>query len=147
MTRNRLWAVTALSVLFLVGALISFTASVSLLSANSFLLPIWRLNPRAQVAFMSIGGWAIVLLLAVCAACLAAAIGLWRGARWGHRVAVTMIAINLIGDIANTVLGTEPRAIIGVPIAAAILWYILSKRVRGFFRHEARCISRSDTAS
>ena len=62
---------------------------------------------------MSIGWWAVVLLLAVCAACLAAAIGLGRGARWGHRVAVTMIAINLIGDIANTVLGIEPRALIG----------------------------------
>ena len=121
MTRNRPWAVTALSLFFLVGALISFTASVSLLFPNSFLKPIWRLNPRAQVAFMSIGWWAVVLLLAVCAACLAAAIGLWRGARWGHRVAVTMIAINLIGDIANTVPGIEASALIGVPMAAAIL--------------------------
>ena len=134
MSKNRPWGVTALSVFFMFGALTSFTASVSLLFPNSFLKPIWRLNPRAQVAFESIGWWAIALLLAVCVACLAAAIGLWRGARWGHRVAVTMIAINLIGDIANTVLGTEPRAIIGVPIAGAILWYMLSERVRGFFR-------------
>lgn len=146
MSKNRPWGVTALSVFFMFGALTSFTASVSLLFPNSFLHPIWRLNPRAQVAFESIGWWAIALMLAVCVSCLVAAIGLWRGARWGHRVAVIMIAINLIGDIANTVLGTEPRAIMGVPIAAAILWYLLSERVRGFFRR-TRLISRSDTAS
>jgi uncharacterized membrane protein (DUF2068 family) len=134
MSKNRPGGVTALSIFFLAGALISLTASISLLFPNSFLLPIWRLNPRAQVAFASIGWWAIVLMLLVCVACLVAGIGLWRGARWGHRVAVAMIAINLIADIVNTVLGTEPRAIIGVPIAALILWYLLSKRVRGFFR-------------
>ena len=48
-----------------------------------------RLN--AQVGFESIGGWAIVLLFAVCVSCSAAAIGLWRGARSGHSVAVAMM--------------------------------------------------------
>jgi hypothetical protein len=37
-----------------------------------------------------------------------------RGSRWAYRVAVSLIAINLTGDIANTMLGTEPRAIVGV---------------------------------
>jgi hypothetical protein len=46
------------------------------------------------------------------------------------------ITINLIGDVANTILGTDSRTIVGVPIAAAILWYLLSKRVRNFFRYE-----------
>ena len=132
----RPFGITALSIFFSVGALISLTAAVSLLFPNSFLKPIWRLNPRAQVGFEGIGWWAIVLLLAVCVSCLVAALGMWRGARWGQRVAVALIAINLIGDVINTLLGTEPRAIIGVPIASAILWYLVSKRVRYFFRNE-----------
>ena len=135
--KARPFGVTALSVFFLIGAVINLTASLSLIFPNSFFKPIWRVNPRAQVGLESIGGWAIVLLFAVCASCSAAAIGLWRGARSGHSVAVAMITINLIGDIANTILGTDSRTIVGVPIAAAILWYLLSKRVRNFFRYES----------
>ena len=128
--------VTALSIFFLLGALISLTAAVALLFPNGFLEPIWQLNPRARIGFNGLGRWAIVLLLAVCVSCAAAAIGLWRGARWGHRVAFCMIAINLIADVVNSILGTEPRALFGVPIASAILWYLVSKRVRYFFRNE-----------
>ena len=65
--------------------------------------------------------------------CSAAAIGLRRGARSGHSVAVAMVTINLIGDVANTILGTDSRTIVGISFAAAILWNLLSKRVRNFF--------------
>ena len=66
--------------------------------------------------------------------CAAAAIGLWRGSRWGYRLAVGLILTNLLGNVINVVLGTEPRAIVGVPIAAALLAYLIfSKRVRDFF--------------
>jgi hypothetical protein len=30
-------------------------------------------------------------------------------------------------------LGTEPRAVIGVPVALAILLYLVSRRVRNYF--------------
>jgi len=75
----------------------------------------------------------VTLLFAASISCAAAAIGLWRRARWGHVTAITLIAINLLSDIANAVLGTERRAIIGVPIALALLLYLLSKRVRNLF--------------
>lgn len=78
--------------------------------------------------------WGVALLFAASISCAAAAIGLWRTARWGHVIAVTLIAINLLSDIANAVLGTETRAIVGVPIASALLLYLLSKRVRNLFK-------------
>ena len=124
-----------LSIFFMAGAVISFTASLSLLRPNSFLESMWRVNPRGRIGLASLGWWAIPLLFMVSVSCAFAAVGLWREARWGHRIAVTLIAINLIGDVANTLSGTEPRAIVGVPIALAILWYLLSKRVRQFL-HE-----------
>ncbi|MGH9904878.1 MAG: hypothetical protein ACRD8U_04735 [Pyrinomonadaceae bacterium] len=93
----------------------------------------WRLNPRAHENLSKLGYWAVLLLSAVSVFCAAGAIGLWRGAKWGHWVAVALIAINLIGDVINVLLGTEPRAIVGVPIAAATLAYLLSKTVRDFF--------------
>ena len=125
--------VTALSIFFWAGALISLTSAVSLVFQGSFLEPMWRLNPRARVAFSTIGGWAVVLLGTLCVACASTALGLWCGSRWGYWCAVVLLAINLIGDISNVVLGTEPRAAVGIPIVLAILWFLMRKRVRRFF--------------
>ena len=125
--------ITALGIFFAAGFLIALTSSVSLLFPESFLEPMWRLNPRARTAFSSMGAWAPALLVAVSAACAAAAFGLWRGRRWGYRVATGLLIVNLVGDIANVALGTEPRAIVGVPIVAALLFYLSRPGVRAFF--------------
>lgn len=129
--------VTALSIFFWAGALIGCIAAVSLLFPGGFLEPMWRLNPRAREGFAGIGGWAILLMGAVSVACAMAAAGLWRGARWGYWFALVLLVINLIGDIANVLLGTEPRAAVGIPIVLAILVFLLSSRVRKFFREGA----------
>jgi hypothetical protein len=122
--------ITALSIFFMVGAAISLTASITLLRPNSFLEWMWRLNPRAHQHLSSLGLWAVALLGSVSLFCAAAAIGLWRESRWGYRIAIGLMVINLIGDVTNVVLGTEPRAVVGVPIAAAILIYLIHNRVR-----------------
>ncbi len=132
-TAHRPRGITALSIFFLAGAAISLTASVSLLGPQSFLESMWRLNPRAHKNLSSLGLWAVVLLATVSVFCAGAAIGLWRGSRWGHWLAVGLITLNLVADIINVLLGTEPRAIVGVPIAAAILAYLMSKGVRDYF--------------
>jgi hypothetical protein len=115
------------------GAAMSFTASLSLLRPNTFLESMWRLNPRAHLNLSSIGVWAVALLTTVSVFCAAAGIGLWRGARWGHRIAVGLIGVNLVADVTNVILGIEPRAIVGVPVAAAILSYLMSTKVQQFF--------------
>ena len=125
--------ITALSLFFLFGAGASFVSSISLLFPGSFLEPVWRLNPRARAGLGGMGVSAVILMGAVCLACTLAAVGLWRGARWGYWLAVSLLAINLLGDILNVFLGTEPRAVIGIPIALAILAFLMSRRVRGFF--------------
>lgn len=125
--------ITALSIFLLAGALISFTAGLSLLFPNRIIEPMWRVNPRGHQGLMRIGLWGVVLLFAASVSCAAGAVGLWRSARWGHRVAVTLIAINLLSDVANSVLGAEPRAVVGVPIASVLLLYLMSKRVREYF--------------
>ena len=129
--------ITALSIFFLFGVCASFLSFLSLLWPGSLLEPMWRLNPRARVAFGGMGAWAVVLMGTVCAACAGAAVGLWRGARWGWRLACALLAINLLGDITNVVTGTEPRAAVGIPIALALLLYLLSGRVRRFFARSA----------
>lgn len=126
--------ITALIIFFLVGTLLSFVAGVSLLFPSTSFEAMWRLNPRGHDGLVRIGLWAAALLFAASFACAAAAIGLWRRTRWGHATAITLIAINLLSDLANACIGTEPRAIVGVPIAFALILYLLSKRVRVFFK-------------
>ena len=130
--------VAALAVFFGVGAVIAATSCVSLLFPGSALEPMWRLNPRARDAFARMGPLAVALLATVAVACALSSFGLWRGARWGHRLALVVLAVNLLGDITNLVLGVEPRAAFGVPIVAALLVFLASTPVRALFGGRAR---------
>lgn len=129
--------ITLLIIFFVAGTLISFLAGASLLVPVGFFKEMWRVNPHGHEGLVRIGLWGVVLLFTASISCAAAAIGLWRRNRWGHVIAVLLIAINLLSDFANGVLGTEPRAIVGVPIAFALLLYLLSKRVRDFFKPDS----------
>lgn len=126
--------VTALSVFLALGALIASLAALSLLIPGGFLEPMWQLNPRARPAFSVIGLWAPLLLGVVSAACAVAAVGLWRGRPWGRWLAVALLLINLVGDLVNSLVGIEPRAIVGVPIVLALLALLFTKRVGQFFQ-------------
>ena len=95
--------------------------------------PMWRLNPRAHDAFAGIGTWAPLLLGTVCLACAASAYGFFTGQAWGYWLGITLLVVNLTGDLVNAALGIEPRAVFGLPVVALILWYLSSPRVRAFF--------------
>jgi uncharacterized membrane protein (DUF2068 family) len=116
----------------------AFGATMCLLTIALLLFPgtafdsLWRLNPDAHSAFQSIGGWSIAIMFLVGSTCLIAAIGLWRGAVWGSRLAIIVLAVNLVGDLSNTLFRYDFRALIGLPIAAAMILYLVrSERRRG----------------
>lgn len=138
MTRKsaRPFGITALIIFFLVGTLISFLAGLSLLIPSGVFNMMWRLNPHGHEGLLRMGLWAVLLLFAASASCASTAVGLWKCARWGHILAIVLIGINLLSDLVNTVLGIEPRAIVGVPIALAILLYLISRRVRNHFAQD-----------
>lgn len=108
-------------------------SAVSLLVPGSILEPLWRANPRARLALTGWGVWAVVLMAVVSSVCAASAVGLWRGSRWGHPLAVGLLSVNLAADAMNAALGIERRAVVGVPIAGAIIVYLLTARVRRYF--------------
>jgi hypothetical protein len=146
MSSGRPAGVTALATLFSLGALVSGLSAISLLTPGGILEPMWRLNPRAHESFSRMGSWALLLLGVVCLGCLACAYGFATGQRWGYRVGVAGLLINLTGDVVNAALGIEPRAWVGVPVVALILWYLASRQVREFFglvREKARPVERS----
>ena len=140
---RRPFGVTALSIFFCAATVITLVAAVSLLFPNGFLEPIWKMNPRGRAGLGTIGIWAVLLFSVVCLACAVAAIGLWRGARYGYATAITVLTINSLADLFNVISGTEPRAVIGIPIVIIILAYMLTERVRRFFRASAESIDKA----
>ena len=124
----------ALSIFFALGALIAAVAAIALVASDGPLAPIWRLNPQAHVVFLAIGPWAPVVMVVVATACALSAIGLWIRAPWGHRLALVLLVVNLAGDATNAVVRRDLRTLIGLPIAGALIFYLLSARVRGQFR-------------
>jgi hypothetical protein len=131
--RRRSIGIIALSIFFALGFLVALSTSIALLTPGGPLEPIWGLNPRARQQFGRLGGWALVILLPVAGACALASIGLWRLRRYGYFLAVVLLVVNLAGDLVNVLLGMEPRAAIGIPIAGSIVAYLLSRPVRQRF--------------
>ena len=113
------------------SAFLAFGASMCALTIALLLVPgttldiLWRLNPDAHNAFQSIGNWSIAIMVVVGSTCLFAAIGLWRGAIWGTWVAVIILTANMVGDLFNGLFRHDYRALIGLPIAAAMIFYLV----------------------
>jgi len=85
---------------------------------------LWQFNPDAHVALQSFGNWSLLLMAAVGMASALAAVGLWQGLRWGVQIAVIILSLNVIGDLLNALVRRDYRALIGVPIGAAMIWYL-----------------------
>jgi hypothetical protein len=125
--------ITAIAGVFAFGVLASGVALVTLAVPGGALDLVWRVNPRGHASFVQMGIWAFPLLGAVFLACASTAFGLMTGRKWGYRAAVFMLLMNLLGSVVNTLAGDEPRAIVGVPIVALILWYLSTPAVRTYF--------------
>jgi hypothetical protein len=125
--------IAALSVLSLFGAVMAGVSAISLAFPGSPLEPMWQLNPHGHQGLTRMHGWAVLLLAVVSAACGTTGIGLWGLRRWGHAFAVAGLSIHLVGDIFNVLSGTEPRAVIGIPIVVGLLVYLSRPHVRGAF--------------
>jgi hypothetical protein len=131
--RPRSLGLTLLSVFCMFGAAMASLTCIALLTPGGFLEPLWSLNPRARDEFTKIGPWGIVLMLVVAGFCVAAARGLWTRARWGYRLAVAGLSLNLVADLAGAIVLHDPVRLVGIPIAGAVLAYLLSSGVRGQF--------------
>ena len=99
-------------------------AIVLLIFPGSPLDSLWALNPDARVAFQSLGKAATWLMFVVGAGCAFAAIGLWRRSLWGIRIALVILSLNIFGDLLNAVLRHDYRALIGLPVGGAMIFYL-----------------------
>ena len=66
-------------------------------------------------------------------ACASCAYGLSVRARWGWRLALGILAVNLAGDTLTALILGDLRTLIGLPIGGALIAYLLSRRIRDLF--------------
>jgi hypothetical protein len=120
--------VIALVAFFAFGATMSALTTILLLFPGTPVDIAWRMNPRAKDQLAHLGIWALLLMVAVSAACLTAAIGLGRRRPFGFWTALLSLVLNMIGDMPNAIIAHDRRTLIGVPIAIVLLIYLAINR-------------------
>jgi hypothetical protein len=122
-----------------IGVFLFFGASMASLAATTLLLPgtpldrVWILNPMAYKQLSSLGGKVGILFLLLAVLLVLSGVGWFRRRLWGWRLAVAIIATQVLGDITNLVREDWLRGGTGFIIASALLLYLLTPRVRAAF--------------
>jgi hypothetical protein len=118
---------------FALGTIPATATALAIAWPGEWSRAMWQLKPQAPAQFAQLGSLSIPLMIGVAAACAAAAVGLWNRQLWGHRLALAVLAVNLVGDTLNAALRGDWRALIGLPIGGLMIAYLLSQRVRQWF--------------
>jgi len=124
---------TAIGVFLFFGAVMATVAATTLLWRGMALDRIWALNPTAYQQLAPLGGTFGFLFLLLGATLTAAGIGWLRCRLWGWRLAVAIIATQVLGDVVNCLRGDLLRGGIGVIIAGALLLFLLRPAIRATF--------------
>jgi hypothetical protein len=124
---------TAIGIFLFFGAVMASLAAITLLWRGTALDRVWALNPIAYKQLAPLGRAVGVLFLLLGAALTTAGIGWFRRRLWGWRLAVVIIATQVLGDVVNCVRGDWLRGGAGIVIAGALLLSLLQPRIRATF--------------
>ena len=118
-----------LVIFFAAGALISLVVMLALVFPGGDLESMWRLKPEVQTQFQTIGrGVSAALMAIVATGCGFAAVGLARNTEWGRRLAIGVLAVNIVGDTLNALLRHDPVTLIGLPIGGLMILYLVKRK-------------------
>jgi hypothetical protein len=123
----------AVGIFLFFGATLASLAAITLLWRGTSLDRIWSLNPTAYRQLAPLGRSVGVLFLSLGLALAAAGIGWFRRRLWGWRLAVAIIATQIVGDVINCIRGDWLHGAIGVVIAGALLLFLLRPTVKKTF--------------
>ena len=124
---------TAIGIFLFFGALMASLAATTLLWRGTVLDRLWALNPIAYKQLAPLGSMVGVFFLLLGAALTTAGIGWFRRRVWGWRLAVVIIATQVLGDVVNCVRGDLLRGGTGVIIAGALLMFLLQPKIKATF--------------
>src|SRR5260370_40978369 len=124
---------TAVGIFLLFGAVMASLAATTLLWQGTRLDRLWDLNPMAYKQLAPLGTRVGIFFLLLGAALTTAGVGWFRQRLWGWRLAVVIIATQVLGDVVNCVRGDLLRGGTGLIIAGALLLFLLQPKVRAAF--------------
>jgi hypothetical protein len=124
---------TGAGIFLLFGAIMASLAATTLLCRGTPLDRLWDLNPIAYRQLAPLGRTVGIFFLLLGAALTAAGIGWFRRRVWGWRLAVVIIAAQVLGDVVNCVRGDLLRGGTGFIFAGALLLFLLRPKVRAAF--------------
>jgi hypothetical protein len=125
--------ITAVGIFLLFGAVMASVAGTTLVWQGSALDRIWSLNPHARKELAPFGRVAGIAFLLLAATLTVACVGWLKRRPWGWRLAVAIIATQVLGNLVNIFMGDLLRGVIGFLIAGALLFYLLRPRLRSAF--------------
>jgi hypothetical protein len=123
----------AIGIFLFFGAAMAGLAATTLLWPGTSLDRAWILNPTAYKQLSPLGNKVGILFLLLAVLLVLSGVGWFRRRLWGWRLAVAIIATQVLGDITNLVRGDWLHGGIGVIIAGPLLLYLLTPRVRVAF--------------
>ena len=125
--------ITAIGAFLFFGATMASLAGATLSSPGTSLDRMWALNPAAHKQLATLGKPAGILFLLLGGTIALAGTGWFKRRLWGWRLAVAIIATQVLGDLVNFFRGDLLRGGVGFSIATALLFYLLRPAVRAVF--------------
>jgi len=123
----------ALGVFFFFGSLMAAFAAITLLKPGTFLDQAWKLNMSTHEQMLALGRVVGIPFIVLAVVLFLAGVGWIRRRYWGWVLGVSVIGINLAGDITHFFLGDRLKSVAGVVIASLLLFYMTREKVRGYF--------------
>jgi hypothetical protein len=123
----------AMGVFLLFGALMASLAGATLVWRGTALDRMWALNPRAFKELAPHGKIVGVPFLLLGAALAATGIGWLKHRLWGWRLAVVIIATQVLEDLFNVIQGQVVQGVAGITIACTLLFYMTRPSVLATF--------------
>jgi hypothetical protein len=123
----------AIGIFLFFGAVMAGLAAITLLWQGTPLDRLWVLNQMAYNRLVPMGRTVGILFLLLSVALAMAGIGWFRRRPWGWRLAVVIIATQVVGDLVNCVRGDSLRGGTGVIIAGALLLFLWRPKIRDSF--------------
>jgi hypothetical protein len=120
------------------GAAMASLAAITLTWRGTVLDHAWALNPAGYKQLAPFGSKAGILFAILGVTLAAAGIGWFKRLMWAWRLAIVIIATQVIGNIVNILLGRTLEGAVGITVSGALLWYLLWGRVRAVFRKPAQ---------
>ncbi len=122
-----------MGIFLLFGAVMASLVGTTLAWRGTLLDRVWTLNPRAYNQLAPFGKAVGIPFLLLSFTLAVASVGWFKHRLWGWRLAVAIIATQVLGDSVNIWSGHYVEGGIGVTIAGALLLYLLRADVKSVF--------------